>query len=62
MPNNVDAEASVLGSILIDGKAADIIIPMLKAEDFYLSQNRLIFEAMKQLQMESKAHRHGFRL
>lgn len=54
MPNNVDAEASVLGSILIDGKAADIIIPMLKAEDFYLSQNRLIFEAMKQLQMESK--------
>ena len=54
MPNNVDAEASVLGSILIDNKAADIIIPMLKAEDFYLSQNRLIFEVMKQLQNESK--------
>ena len=46
MPNNVDAEASVLGSILIDNKAADIIIPTLKAEDFYLSQNRLIFEVM----------------
>ncbi len=54
MPNNVDAEASVLGSILIDNKAADIIIPTLKAEDFYLSQNRLIFEVMKQLQNESK--------
>lgn len=54
MPNNVEAEASVLGAILIDGKAADIIIPMLKAEDFYLSQNRIIFEAMKQLQNESK--------
>ncbi len=54
MPNNVDAEASVLGSILIDNKAADIIIPMLKAEDFYLSQNRLIFEVMKGLQNESK--------
>ena len=54
MPNDVDAEASVLGSILIDNKAADIIIPTLKAEDFYLSQNRLIFEVMKQLQNESK--------
>lgn len=54
MPNNVDAEASVLGSILIDNKAADIIIPTLNAEDFYLSQNRLIFEVMKQLQNESK--------
>ena len=32
----------------------NIIIPTLKAEDFYLSQNRLIFEVMKQLQNESK--------
>lgn len=54
MPNNVEAEASLLGSILIDGKTADIILPTLKAEDFYLSQNRIIFEAMKQLQADSK--------
>lgn len=54
MPNNVDAEASVLGAILIDNKAADIIIPMLSVNDFYLAQNRLIFAVMKQLQMESK--------
>lgn len=54
MPNNVDAEASVLGAILIDNKAADIIIPTLSVDDFYLAQNRLIFAAMKQLQMESK--------
>lgn len=54
MPNNVDAEASVLGAILIDNKAADIIIPMLSVDDFYLEQNRLIFAVMKQLQMESK--------
>ena len=54
MPNNVDAEASVLGAILIDNKAADIIIPMLNVDDFYLAQNRLIFAVMKQLQMESK--------
>lgn len=54
MPNNVDAEASVLGAILIDNKAADIIIPTLSVDDFYLAQNRLIFAAMKQLQTESK--------
>lgn len=54
MPNNVEAEASVLGAILIDSKAADIIIPTLKAEDFYLSQNRIIFDVMRQLQADSK--------
>ncbi len=54
MPNNVDAEAAVLGSILIDDKAADMLIPMLNEGDFYLSQNRLIFEVMKSLQEASK--------
>ena len=54
MPNNVDAEANVLGSILIDSKSADLIVPLLSAEDFYLAQNRMIFAAMKQLQSESK--------
>lgn len=54
MPNNVDAEASVLGSILIDNEAADAIVPKLKASDFYLAQNALIFSAMRELQTESK--------
>lgn len=54
MPNNVDAEASVLGAILIDNKAADILIPMLKEQDFYLAQNRTIFKVMKELQDASK--------
>ncbi len=54
MPNNVEAEASVLGSILIDNKAADNIIPMLKLDDFYLAPHRIIFGVMKELQNESK--------
>ncbi len=54
MPNNVDAEASVLGAILIDNLAGDTLIPMLKASDFYLAPNRIIFAAMKELQNESK--------
>lgn len=54
MPYNVDAETNVLGSILIDGKTADLVVPLLNAEDFYLEQNRTIFAVMKQLQSESK--------
>lgn len=54
MPNNVEAEASVLGAVLIDNKAADILIPMLRTEDFYLSQNRTVFSVMKELQEASK--------
>ncbi len=53
MPNNLDAEASVLGSILIDNEAADALVPMLKAGDFYLAQNSIIFSVMKELQNES---------
>lgn len=54
MPNNIDAEASLLGAILIDNNAADALIPTLKPEDFYLSKNRIIFEAMRSLQETSK--------
>lgn len=53
MPNNINAENAVLGSILIDDKAADLIIPTLKADDFYLAANRTIFAVMKTLQQES---------
>ena len=53
MPNNINAENAVLGSILIDDKAADLLIPSLKADDFYLSANRTIFAVMKNLQNES---------
>lgn len=54
MPNNPEAEASVLGAVLIDDKAADVIIPKLSEEDFYISQNRIIYSAMKSLQDASK--------
>lgn len=54
MPNNVDAEQAVLGSILIDNKAADMLIPTLKEDDFYLATNRIIFAVMRDLQEASK--------
>ena len=49
MPNNVDAELSVLGCALISEDACIGIIGKLKPSDFYSEVNRKIFEAMKSL-------------
>ncbi len=45
-PHSLEAEQSVLGSILIDSRCVADIIGILKPEDFYLQQNREIFEAV----------------
>jgi len=48
-PQNIDAETSLLGAILIDSdaivKIADIIVP----DDFYDQKNGLIYQSIKQL-------------
>lgn len=49
MPNNVEAEISVLGCALISEDACIGIIGKLKVSDFYSEVNRKIFEAMEAL-------------
>ncbi len=46
MPQSLEAEQSVLGSILIDSRCVNDVIGLLKPEDFYLQQNREIYEAI----------------
>ncbi|CAA9551132.1 MAG: Replicative DNA helicase (DnaB) [uncultured Thermomicrobiales bacterium] len=48
-PNNIDAEQSVLGSLLIDRDAIIRIDSFLRPEDFYLPSNVVIFRAIKEL-------------
>ncbi len=48
-PQNLDAEQAVLGSILLEPKILFEIEKIISAEDFYLSQNRLIFQALAAL-------------
>lgn len=48
-PNNIDAEQSVLGSLLIDRDAIIRIDSFLRPEDFYLPSNAIIFRAIKEL-------------
>lgn len=43
-PQNLEAEESVLGGILIDNDALNSVLDTLKPEDFYRKANRRIFE------------------
>jgi len=46
LPNNLDAERSILGAILLDNNALNTAIEALKTEDFFLPQNRQVFQQM----------------
>ncbi len=46
MPQSLEAEQSVLGSILIDSRCVADVIGILRPEDFYLKQNQEIYEAI----------------
>ncbi|MFO7153895.1 MAG: replicative DNA helicase [Caldicoprobacter oshimai] len=48
-PHNLEAEQSVLGSMLIDAEAVSVAAGSLKAEDFYSEAHKEIFEAMLNL-------------
>ncbi len=46
VPHSLEAEQSVLGSMLIDSRCVADVISVLRPEDFYLEQNREIYEAI----------------
>ncbi len=48
-PNNIDAERSLLGSILIDKEAMIKIADTIDVEDFYKKSHEQIFESMREL-------------
>jgi len=45
-PQSLEAEQSVLGSILIDSRCITEVVGVLRPEDFYLQQNREIYETI----------------
>ena len=46
LPQNVEAEAGVLGSLLIDPDATVQVADFLKPDDFYREAHRAIYQAM----------------
>ena len=46
VPQSLEAEQAVLGSILIDSRCITDVVGVVKPEDFYLQQNREIYETI----------------
>ncbi len=46
LPNNLDAERSILGAILFDNNALNAATEALKPDDFFIPQHRNIFTRM----------------
>src|SRR5260221_12870799 len=49
LPQNVEAEAGVLGSLLIDPEAVVQVAEFLRPDDFYRDAHRTIFQAVLEL-------------
>lgn len=54
LPFALEAEQSVLGSILIDPEKFNDVTNIITADDFYLSEHAEIFSAMRDLFMENR--------
>ena len=48
-PHDIEAEQAVIGSMLTDKEAVSSSIEVLKEEDFYREDNRIIYSAMLNL-------------
>src|SRR5574343_252522 len=46
MPNSLQAEQAVLGSLMMDNNTWDVIADLITANDFYRPNHRLIFNAI----------------
>src|SRR5215467_10179589 len=55
LPHNVEAEKSILGSILVNNENYYRVVEMLRPEDFYFDAHRVVFRHMVQLMENAKA-------
>jgi replicative DNA helicase len=46
LPNNLDAERAVLGTVILDNHALNTAVANLRPEDFFLEQHRRVFTQM----------------
>ena len=54
LPNNAEAERTVLGAVLVDNQAFNSAAELLQRDDFYREAHRRIFEAMAALAEKSQ--------
>jgi replicative DNA helicase len=53
LPQNLEAERSVLGAILLDPTSLEFVVPILSQEDFFPDTHRRIYGAMLELSQRS---------
>jgi replicative DNA helicase len=53
-PHSIEAEQSVLGGLMLDNRAWDLIVDRVREVDFYRHDHRLIFRAMARLAEQTK--------
>ena len=53
-PQSLEAESSVLGAILLDNEAINLVLELLQPEDFYRESHRKMFRAMIELSDRSE--------
>ena len=49
LPQNIDAECGVLGSLIIDPETLPLVADWLRPEDFYRDVHRLVYETLLSL-------------
>ncbi len=52
-PQNLEAERACIGSMLLDRGAIEVAIDILKSDDFYSNQHRIIFDNILELYSQS---------
>ena len=55
MPHSLEAERSVLGSMLIDPDAVEIASEIVREEDFYARQNGILYQTMMEMNRKGTA-------
>lgn len=53
-PRNIEAERAVIGAVMLFNDSLHQVLTEIAAKDFYLEKHRLIFEAMMDLERETK--------
>jgi replicative DNA helicase len=53
-PHSIEAEQAVLGGLLLDSQSWDNVADVLRSEDFYRPDHRIIFEAIGKLAVQGQ--------
>ena len=54
VPHNIEAEACVLGSMMLDPTSIDIVVQINQPEQFYRPAHQVIFQTLVELRQQSK--------